>query len=67
MNPICTKTTVTCFSCTEPCQAPAINPEALTMPTEGKPFLGILAPLAEMLGVETNLSNKFKLNVTLKL
>lgn len=41
------------------------------MPLEGnpsgKPFLGILAPLAETLGVETNLSNTFKMNVTLKL
>lgn len=66
-NLTCPRTQHFCFDCTEPCKAPEINQAATAMPAAEKPFLGILAPIAETLGFQRTNEGITKITITTKL
>jgi len=67
---ICPVRKTLCFHCVAPCTAPEINPAAITLPSEEKPFIGVLKPFSDALktvNVSTNFSDTVKVNFNINL
>lgn len=67
MNITCPRTRRICFGCKVACTVLEPNEAATAMPEPEKPFLGVLAPIAERLGFEQTEEGINKITITTRL